>query len=128
MRSLLTEEVVIIDGQRPRDGVKLIPFITKRTDITPEQFQAHWRGQHADVVRHVGEQVRYVQNHVRLGIYRSGRTPAFDGVPMSWFISMDSLRASGQSPEFAAVKADEKHFLATSNIPFVICREVEIIA
>ena len=126
MGSLLTEEHVVIDGVPPEGAVKLIPFINKRADISAEQFQAHWRGQHAALVREVREQIRYVQCHVRLGVYRTARVPRFDGVPMSWFASMDTLRASGQSPQFAAVKRDEAHFLATSDIPFVICRETAI--
>ena len=126
MGTLICEEHVVIDGAIPTEGVKLIPFINKRADISAEQFQAHWRGQHARLVREVKEQVRYVQNHVRLGIYRTARLPRFDGVPMSWFVSMDALRASGKSPQFGAVKQDEAHFLATSDIPFVICREERV--
>ena len=41
---------------------------------------------------------------------------------------MDALRASGKSPEFAAVKADEatSTFPRDVDIPFVICREISI--
>ena len=56
-----------------------------------EQFQGEWR-------RGVGPQVadlpgvrRYVQDHCRLGIYRAGRAPAFDGMASLWYEEPFSL-------------------------------------
>ena len=49
MGTLLTEEVVIVDGPRPPGGVKSIAFLNKRDDVTPEFFQQHWRTQHTNI-------------------------------------------------------------------------------
>ncbi len=69
---------------------------------------------------------RYVQCHVAPGIYRAGREPRFDGVPISWFADADALRASGSTPQYEAVRRDEANFLAPRPLPFVIASGREI--
>jgi uncharacterized protein (TIGR02118 family) len=128
--SMITEEVVIVDGVAPANGVKMISFLDKRSDLSPEAFQQHWRTQHAQLAAQVPGQRRYVQCHVYLGIYRSGRVPPHDGAPMSWFDDLEALRAAGASAELAATRADEPNFMASdgaaTRLPFSVAREVEI--
>ncbi len=45
---------------------------------------------------------------------------------MSWFDDLDSLRAAGQTPEYARTRADEPNFMISGRLAFVIDREVEI--
>lgn len=66
---------------------------------------------------------RYVQNHTRLSIYASGRTPAYDGVAMAWFDNMDALRAAAPTPEFERLRADVENFIARDKSPFVLTQE-----
>ena len=130
MGTLLTTEVVIIDGPVPVDGVKNIAFLNKRADVTPEFFQEYWRTTHAALASAIPGQRRYVQCHCRLGIYASGRTPVYDGVPMSWFDSLEDLRASAApgaaADAYHATRADEQNFMASGRLPFVVTSEVEI--
>jgi uncharacterized protein (TIGR02118 family) len=126
MGVVLTDEVVIAPGPVPAGAVKSIAFLRKRADLSPEQFQAHWRTQHAALGARVPGARRYVQCHARLGIYRSGRAPVFDGIPMSWFDDEDALRAAGRSEELARTRADEPNFLAPGRLPAVAVREIEI--
>jgi uncharacterized protein (TIGR02118 family) len=126
MGVLLTDEVVIVDAPPPGSEAKLIAFLRKRADIEPEAFRRHWREQHADLAARIPGNRRYVQCHARPGVYASGRTPVFDGIPMSWFESTEALRDSGRTPEYRATRKDEENFLAPGRLPFVIAREVEI--
>lgn len=126
MRVVLTEEVVIVDGEVPQDAVKWIGFIKKREDVSPEFFQRYWSETHGPIAAKIPGNRRYVQCRARPGIYAAGRTPDFDGVPMSWFDDLAALRASGQGPELAATRADEANFMAPGRIPFVVAAEHEI--
>jgi len=126
MGVLLTDEVVIVDGAVPKGAVKMIAFLHKRADLSVDEFQEHWRTKHAQLGGAVPGNHRYVQCHARRGIYESGRTPVYDGIPMSWFDDEDSLRAAAQSDEYARTRADEPNFLAPGRLPFVIVREIEI--
>jgi uncharacterized protein (TIGR02118 family) len=124
--SLVTEEVVIVDGPASPRAVKLIAFLTRRPDLEPEAFRVYWRDRHGPLAAGVPGLRRYVQCHVGPGIYRAGRSPVFDGVPISWFEDAEALRASGASPQYHAVRRDEANFLAPRPLPFVIARGREI--
>jgi uncharacterized protein (TIGR02118 family) len=124
--SLITDEVVVVDGPERPHAVKLIAFLNRRPDLEPETFQAYWRGQHGPLAAKVPGIERYVQCHVSPGIYRAGREPLFDGVPISWFADAEALRASGSTPEYEAVRRDEANFLAPRPLPFVIASAREI--
>lgn len=126
--SLVTEEVVVVDGAEPAGGVKLIAFLNRRSDLDAEAFRAYWRDRHGPLAAKVPGIVRYVQCHVTPGIYRAGREPKFDGVPISSFADAEALRASGSTPQYEAVRRDEANFLAPRALPFVIAsgREIRI--
>lgn len=126
MGMVITDEVVIVDGAVPEPSVKMISFLNKRSDVTVEFFQRHWRETHGPIAARIPGNARYVQCHVRLGIYAAGRTPVFDGIPIAWFEDVDALRASAQTAEYAATKADEQNFMASGRLPFVIAAAHEI--
>jgi uncharacterized protein (TIGR02118 family) len=126
MGVVLTEEVVIVDGPVLDDAVKWIGFIKKREDVLIDFFQSYWSGIHGPIAAKIPGNRRYVQCRARMGIYASGRTPDFDGIPISWFDDLDALRRSGQSPEYEATRADEANFIAPGRIPFIVAAEHEI--
>ena len=130
LASMLVEEVVIVAGVPPPDGVKMIAFLDKRADVSVDHFQTHWRTKHAALAARVPGQRRYVQNHVYRGIYAAGRKPPHDGAPMSWFDDEEALRVAGASPELQATREDEPNFMDVAGpdtrLPFVIATEIEI--
>lgn len=126
MGMVITNEVAIVDGPVPAEGAKLIAFLNKRPDVDVDFFQRYWREKHGPLAARIPGLRRYVQCHTRRGIYAAGRTPAFDGIPMTWFDDMDAFRAAGGSPELDVTRADEVHFMVTGRLPFVVAAEHEI--
>jgi uncharacterized protein (TIGR02118 family) len=126
MGVVLTEEVVIVDGEVPESAIKWIGFIKKRSDVSADFFQDYWSGTHGGIAARIPGNLRYVQCRARKGIYATGRSPAFDGIPMSWFEDLDALRQSGRGPEYEATRADEVNFMAPGEIPSVVAVEHEI--
>ena len=124
--SIITDEVVIVDGPISDASVKMIAFLNKRPDVSFEFFQRYWRETHGPIASRIPGNRRYVQCHVRPGIYQAGRTPAYDGIPISWFEDVDALRDSGSTPEYKATRADEPNFMISGRLPFVIADAVEI--
>jgi uncharacterized protein (TIGR02118 family) len=124
--SVITDEVVVVEGAEPPGAVKLIAFLNRRPDLDPAAFRDYWRGSHGPLAAAVPGIARYVQCHTAPGIYRAGREPIFDGVPISWFRDADALRASGSTPQYEAVRRDEANFLAARPLPFVIASGREI--
>ncbi len=128
MRSIITDEHVIKDMPAPIGGIKSIDFVTHKSGMPIDEFRAYWRELHGPLCAAIPAVRRYVQNHTRRSIYDSGKTPAFDGVAMTWFDSMDALRAAAPTPEFARLRDDVEKFVARDKSPFVLTQEHVIIA
>ena len=121
--TIVAEEVVIRNGAIPAGGgIKLITWIRPRQDLDRTAAQQYWRTNHAAVASKLPGLARYVQNHARPGPVDY----EVMGLPMTWFESIEQVRANATSPELAATRADEPNFL-NPDLPFVLVREHHII-
>jgi uncharacterized protein (TIGR02118 family) len=127
-RSIITDEHVIKDGAIPQDGVKNIEFVTHKPGMPIEAFQKHWREIHGPLGASIPVVRRYVQSHTRLAAYKSGKTPDYDGVAITWFDSTQAMRVSATTPEYDRTRADEPNFIAPGTLPIVITKEQVMIA
>ena len=123
----LADEHVIKDGPAPEGGVKNIEFINRRPGMSVEDFQNYWRDVHGPLAAKIEVIERYVQNHVRLGGYKDGRQPTYDGLAITWFESTDAMRVSATTEEYEVTRADEPSFLPAGEIPIIITEEHVII-
>ena len=121
-REIVTEDILIKDGLIPPAGVKNIELVLRRPDLEPEAFHRYWSEVHGPLARHIPQMRRYVQSHTRLAAYAGGRAPALDGVALTWFDDTAAMRASALTPEYAATRADEHHFVIEP-LDFVITQE-----
>jgi uncharacterized protein (TIGR02118 family) len=102
--------------------IKIIYFFKRRPGMSVEDFQAHWRTTHAEIVAALPGIRRYVQNHVLPSAYRKGE-PAVDGVAESWFDDTRTLKALAGTPQYAAVLADEPKFIDGATMGSIITDE-----
>ena len=128
MRTLVTDEHLIKDGDPPDGAVKNIEFVHRRPDLGVEEFQRYWREVHGPLASEIPVIVRYVQSHCRRGGYANGRQPPCDGVAITWFASTDAMRESARTDAYARTRADEASFIAPGELPFIITREHVVIA
>ncbi len=93
-------------------GIKSFGMLHKRTDISQEQFHAHWRGPHAvHAVKLRPRMRRYVQNH-KSGTPLSGFSPPADGCPEVWLDSLEDAVLLTQMPEYLeGAYIDEPNFM-----------------
>ncbi len=124
---IFTEEHVIKDGPIPAGGVKNIEFVKRKQGMAVADFQRYWSEVHGPLGAAIKPIERYVQSHTRRSAYRDGRTPALDGMALTWFVDTDAMRASAASPEYTTIRADEENFVAIP-LDFIITREHVIVA
>ena len=94
--------------------IKLVSLLTRRPELTHEQFVRHWRDIHGPRALAVPGVRRYVQSHIR-----STRTRAdipetaleIDGIAELWYDDEAALAASAASPEARALYADGALFI-----------------
>ena len=126
-RVIATDEHVIKDGPAPPGGVKNIEFVTRKPGLGVDEFQRYWREVHGPLAAQIPMIRRYVQSHTRPSAYERGRTPAYDGVAITWFDDTQAMRASAATAQYTRVRADEPRFLAPGDPPFIITTEHVIV-
>ena len=121
--------------------IKLVFTVRRRDGMTREEFQRHWREQHAPLVlRHAGTLriKRYVQTHARetpldepLSASRGGEPGAYDGVAELWWDSLDDLIAAWSTEEGVAagmeLLEDERRFIDLARSPIWLGEEHVVI-
>lgn len=97
--------------------IKFFFVLRRHPDIAPAEFHDYWRKTHGPIVAKLPGLVRYVQHHV-VSVPRAEYAqdePPIDGIVETWWESEEALARVQQSPELAAVVADEVNFMGHSN-------------
>ena len=89
--------------------VKLVTYFKRKPGLSPEAFQAEWRGSHVEKALRIPGLRGYVQSHVLISGYRKGE-PFCDGVAELWFDDAAALDAAQASAAFAVARADAERF------------------
>ena len=96
IRLVLTDEIVLKEGQRhPLQQIKRISFFKRLPGMDPEEFQLRWRDEYGAAVATLPATRRYAQSVPRLGGYRNGSEPEWDGIDMCWFDSLEEASRNG---------------------------------
>jgi uncharacterized protein (TIGR02118 family) len=105
--------------------IKTVTLLTRRPDLSPEQFQEHWRDVHGPLVWKLPGVRRYVQS---VPVHIPGHNPPYDGMAEVWYEDLDALRNAASSQACKDLLADEVNFMgpATEESIFYIVEEVEI--
>ena len=103
--------------------VKLIYCISKKPEMSVEEFQRYWREVHAPIAGAIPGVRRYVQSHVVPQTYGGQRAPGFDGAAELWFDDLDAMRAAMGTPEVAAAMEDEKNFIDHTRVASFVTTE-----
>jgi uncharacterized protein (TIGR02118 family) len=94
--------------------IKSISLLTRRPELTHEQFVRHWVEIHAPLAHAVPGMRRYVQNHI-LGTRARPDIPetdvAVDGIAETWFDDRESMARANASPEAKRLHDDGALFI-----------------
>ena len=107
--------------------VKLIYCISKKPELSVEEFQSYWRNTHAPIAARIPGLRRYVQCHVVPALYGREQQPPFDGAAELWFDDLAAMRAAMQSPEVRAAVEDEKNFIDHTRVASFVTEEKPIV-
>ena len=112
--------------------IKLIVFVTRRPDLSPQAFQDYWRTRHGPLVRAAavtGQTVRgYTQGMTALEAYQGDQPPAYDGTAELYFDSQADADAFFGDPEYLAeIQPDESNFADLRRCAFVATGGPEVV-
>lgn len=106
-RTITTQEGITMSKYVKRCG-----FLTKRDDMTVDQFKDHWHQVHAALCQKVPGLKRYAVNYVDRATYPNF---PFDGFSELWFESREAWDAMLESPEGKALMGDLPNFAGSTN-------------
>ena len=104
--------------------IKLVHFVKKRKDLTPEQFKDYWLNKHSQVEKLVLEKTKIKKI---LASFTIGKEPPFDGMVELYFDSMEDLRAPGDPEVLAKLRKDEENFIDLSEKRVFVATEEYLI-
>lgn len=104
--------------------IKLIYCVSKRPDLTDNEFFHYWKYVHGPIGAQIPGLRRLVQSHT---LRVPGRPADFDGLAELWFDNLETLAAARQSPEWAASTADEANFVDPHGTAYFLTEEHEIL-
>src|SRR3989454_11945779 len=102
--------------------VKAVSFFKRKAGMSVDAFKAYWRTAHPEVVVKLPGIRRYVQSHTLPSAYRKGE-PVYDGIAELWFDDTGAMRALAGTAAYAAVQADEAHFIDRATMKLIITDE-----
>jgi uncharacterized protein (TIGR02118 family) len=107
--------------------IKVSVFLTRRPDLTHEQFSKYWKEKHAPLVMSLDvfkTHVRhYIQQHSLNNVPEGFPVGPYDGIAEVWLDDLSSLMTiSGHQDYASIVLKDEENFLdRTKTVMFVSC-------
>ncbi|TDJ64761.1 MAG: EthD family reductase [Proteobacteria bacterium] len=108
--------------------IKGFAFISKKPDISIEQFQRHWKEVHAPLALQITALRRYVQSHRSAFVIPGFEHVPFDGGAEIWFDDIDTMQGFGDNPEYVnGAFADEPNFISADGPTFLATSEHVII-
>ena len=108
--------------------VKMNMFLTRRADLTREQFGEYWEKKHWPIILSIPEAKtftkRYVQQH-NIGQVPPGITAApYDGIAEAWFETIEDVyKLVGAQAWKTIVVKDEENFLDRSKTVLMFSEE-----
>jgi uncharacterized protein (TIGR02118 family) len=92
---------------------KMIGLMTRRADMSPEQFRQYWSTTHAEITSKVPGLLSYVQN---VCLPDENGDPAYDGVAVLGFEDAIGMEKALGTPEWQAVMEDVPKFLDVDRV------------
>ena len=102
--------------------IKLVYCITKRPELSDEEFFRYWKNIHGPIGARTPRLRKLIQSH-RINIPGDKYPPAYDGIAELWFDTIEDLLAARQSPEWQASTADEANFIDHTKVAYFVTEE-----
>jgi uncharacterized protein (TIGR02118 family) len=112
--------------------IKISVFLTRRPDLTHEQFSQYWKEKHAPLVMSLDvfkTHVRhYTQQHSLNNVPEDLPVVPYDGVAELWLDDLSSVMTiSGHQGYASIVEKDEENFLDRSKTAMLVSPESRIV-
>ena len=112
--------------------IKVSVFLTRRRELTHEQFSQYWKNEHASLLMSLDAFTshvrRYTQQHSLNNVPAVFPILPYDGVAEVWFDNLSSAMTTFGHQDYASIVAkDEENFLDRTKTVMFLSSESPII-
>ena len=112
--------------------IKVSVFLTRRPDLTHEQFSQYWKDKHASLIMSLDafrSHIRhYIQQHSLSNLPEGLPILPYDGVAEVWFDDLPSAMATFGHQDYGTILAkDEENFLDRTKTVMFLSSESRIV-
>ena len=104
------------DYENAKAPFKQVSALTKRFNISSDEFIQYWTHTHADLVQRLPGLIRYVIN---IPQWQPGIRPTFDGLVELWFQSRTAFEGAFTSEAGKLIPGDNANFMGRTDRAFV---------
>ena len=105
--------------------LKLMFFLYRRSDLSPEAFRRYSQEVHMPLVANVPGLKRYVVNHTVQN--PSGANSTCDAVAELWFEDLEAFQSAVATPEGGAALADQPNYLDMDRTHMLIMEGIVVL-
>jgi len=110
--------------------IRRLVILRRKPTLSVAEFRHYWENVHGPLIARLPGLRRYVQYQVESELAPGSGAACIDGIAELWFDSAEAQRAAYESPEYAAVLADEPRLFADGAHyvhPVMVQRIVELV-
>ena len=106
--------------------IKIQALLTKRPDLSLEEFNKHWHSPHGDPLTLNIKVIRHLVQNARMAEADGIITSSYHGIPQVWFDTLDDALGLQPDPAYPEADADQEHFMDRPKLKFLLLKETAL--
>jgi uncharacterized protein (TIGR02118 family) len=103
--------------------IKTMALLSRKPDVSPEQFDAHWHHPHGDPLSLAIDTLRHYVQSTRKPIEPVASNGPYDGIAEVWLDDVQTAAGLTEHPNFAAAQADQVNFMLPDAVRYLMTEE-----
>jgi uncharacterized protein (TIGR02118 family) len=103
--------------------IKTMALLSRKPDVSPEQFDAHWHHPHGDPLSLAIDTLRHYVQSTRKPVEPVAVNGPYDGIAEVWLDDVETAAGLTEHPKFAAAQADQINFMQPDAVRYLMTEE-----
>jgi uncharacterized protein (TIGR02118 family) len=103
--------------------IKTMALLSRKPDVSPEQFDAHWHRPHGEPLSLAIDTLRHYVQSTRKPVEPMAANGPYDGIAEVWLDDVETAAGLTEHPKFAAAEADQVNFMLPHEVRYLMTEE-----
>jgi len=107
--------------------IKTMALLSRKPDVSPEEFDAHWHHPHGDPLSLAIDTLRHYIQSTRKPVDPVAVNGPYDGIAEVWLDDVETAAGLTEHPRFAAAQADQINFIQPDEVRYLMTEEQAVV-